>query len=357
MSRTLLVMAGGTGGHVMPGLAVAETLRGCAWQVVWLGNPQGMEARLVPRHGIVLEGIQMVGVRGKGLMTALRLPFSLLRACWQSMKVLRRVRPSVVLGMGGYVAFPGGVMASLLGYPLVVHEQNSVAGLTNRVLARLADRVLEAFPKALPGAIWTGNPVRSDMLDTPLPQARYAARSGRLRVLVVGGSLGASALNKVLPEAIALLGADERPIVRHQSGAAHLDSLTGHYQRLGVEAEVLPFIDDMASAYTEADLVICRSGAMTVAELAAVGVASILVPLPHAVDDHQTGNARFLADQGAATLMAQSALDAPTLAGLLRAADRRTLTQQAVRARALARPDAAQAVADICQSLAQERGR
>lgn len=349
---TLLVMAGGTGGHVMPGLAVAEVMRARSWNVVWLGNPQGMEATLVPRHGIAMEPVQIGGLRGKGFRTLLALPLRLARACWQSVVALRRVRPAVVLGMGGYVAFPGGLMAALLGYRLVVHEQNSVAGLTNRVLARFADRVLEAFPGTLAGAACTGNPVRGEIVGAEAPAARYQARTGPLRVLVVGGSLGAKALNDTVPEALALIDAPLRPQVIHQAGRAHVDALVAHYRDRGVDAQVVAFIDDMARALGEADLVICRAGAMTIAELAAVGVASVLVPFPHAVDDHQTGNARFLADQGAATLIAQVDLDAKGLARLFTESSRERLAHQAERARALARPHAAEAVADICEALA-----
>jgi len=351
-ARTLLVMAGGTGGHVMPGLAVAQVMRERTWNVVWLGNPQGMEATLVPRHGIVLEPVRIGGLRGKGLINALAMPVRLVRACWQSLSALRRVKPAVVLGMGGYVAFPGGLMAALVGYPLVVHEQNSVAGLTNRVLARLADRVLEAFPGTLPGAVCTGNPVRPDLVSGDSPRARYQARSGPLRLLVVGGSLGAQALNQIVPQALAQIDPARRPRVIHQAGRAHAEALAARYRELGVTAEVPSFIDDMAAALADADLVICRAGAMTVAELAAVGVASVLVPFPHAVDDHQTGNARFLAGHDAATLIAQAELTAEGLARKITEASRTELAEQAERARALARPDAAREVADICEALA-----
>lgn len=351
-ARTLLVMAGGTGGHVMPGLAVAQVMRERAWNVVWLGHPQGMEATLVPRHGITLEPVKIGGLRGKGLLNALAMPLRLARACWQSLSALRRIRPAVVLGMGGYVAFPGGLMAALVGYPLVVHEQNSVAGLTNRLLARWADRVLEAFPGTLAGAVCTGNPVRADLVCADSPRARYLARSGPLRLLVVGGSLGAQALNQIVPQALAQIDSDQRPQVIHQAGRAHAEALAVRYRELGVVAQVPSFIDDMAAALAEADLVICRAGAMTVAELAAVGVASVLVPFPHAVDDHQTGNARFLSEQGAATLIAQVDLTAERLASLIAGANRETLAEQAERARSLARPRAAHEVADICEALA-----
>ena len=351
--RTIMIMAGGTGGHVMPGLAVAAEMRARDWRVVWLGNPAGMEATLVPRHGIPMQWVRIGAVRGKGLATRLLLPLRLLRAFADSVRALRAVRPAVVLGMGGYVAFPGGMMASLLRRPLVVHEQNSVAGLTNRLLARVASRVLEAFPGTLPGAQCTGNPLRGEMLRDDPPQARYAGRTGALHLLVVGGSLGAQALNDVVPAALALLPQQQRPVVVHQSGRGRRDALAARYRESGVGATVLEFIDDMAGAYAQADLLICRAGAMTVAEIAAIGVASVLVPFPHAVDDHQTGNARFLAAQQAAVLMPQSGLTPQRLAELLGGLERPALAAMAVRARALARPDAARHVADVCEQAAR----
>ena len=351
--RTALIMAGGTGGHVFPGLAVAQVLRARGWNVIWMGNPGGMEGSIVPRHGIPLHAVDIGGVRGKGFLTWALLPWRLTQACWQSLKALRETKPSVVLGMGGYVAFPGGLMAALTGTPLVLHEQNSVAGLTNRLLARLARRVMVAFPRALPGGQWCGNPVREDVLGLADPQVRYAGRSGPLRLLVVGGSLGAQALNTVLPRALALLAPQERPTVLHQSGRRHLDALRQAYLDAGIEAEVTGFIDDMAQAYAQADLVISRAGAMTVSEVAAAGVASLMVPFPHAVDDHQTANARFLANQDAALLMPQAEMSAEMLAGVLRGLDRSRLLEIALRARRLAKPDAAVQVADACEAIAR----
>jgi UDP-N-acetylglucosamine--N-acetylmuramyl-(pentapeptide) pyrophosphoryl-undecaprenol N-acetylglucosamine transferase len=349
-------MAGGTGGHVFPGLAVAAVLRKRGWNIVWMGNASGMEASLVPRHDIPMRAIDIGGVRGKGWLTWALLPVRLARACWQSLKVLRELRPAVVLGMGGYVAFPGGVTAALTGTPLVLHEQNSVAGLTNRLLARLARRALVAFPRALPRAQWCGNPVRDDVLRLPEPALRYAGRSGPLKLLVVGGSLGAQALNTVLPRALAMMSPERRPEVVHQSGRRHLDALQKAYQEAGVEATATDFIDDMAQAYGRADLVICRAGAMTVSEVAAAGVASLMVPFPHAVDDHQTANARFLADRGAALLMPQSELTAALLADVLRDLSRERLLSIAQQARSLARPDAAEQVADACEAVARPGG-
>jgi len=352
VSRTIVIMAGGTGGHVMPGLAVAGAMRSRDWRVVWFGNPTGMEASLVPRHGIEMRWIRFGGLRGKGLARKLLLPVNLLRAFWQALSALRSVRPSVVLGLGGYIAFPGGMMAALLGIPLVLHEQNSIAGLSNKVLARVADRVLVAFPDALPGAEWVGNPVRGEIAAIAPPEQRFAGRDGPLAILVVGGSLGAQALNEAVPRAVALLPQHARPRVTHQSGQAHLAQLEQNYRDAGVQAQVVGFIDDMAAAYAEADLVICRAGAMTVAELAAAGVASILVPYPHAVDDHQSANARFLSGRGAALLLPQPELHAERLAQLIRGLDRGQLLAMAGRAREAAKPDATARVADVCEAIA-----
>ncbi|HJV25135.1 MAG TPA: undecaprenyldiphospho-muramoylpentapeptide beta-N-acetylglucosaminyltransferase [Aromatoleum sp.] len=353
--KTLLVMAGGTGGHIFPGIAVAERLRSQGWRIVWMGNPEGMEARLVPERGYEVAWIRFSALRGKGLLRKLLLPLNLLRGFWQALGALRRIRPDVVLGMGGYVTFPGGMMAALIGRPLVLHEQNSVAGLANRVLAGVADRVLAGFPAALKKAVWVGNPVRAEIAAVPSPALRFAGRTGPLKVLVVGGSLGAAALNQVVPEALSLMARGQRPQVTHQAGARQIEALRVQYAKADVEGVLVPFIDDMAAKYAEADLVICRAGALTVAELAAVGVASLLVPFPYAVDDHQTSNARFLADQGAAYLLPQNELDAERLAGILASLDRPRLLEMADKARALAKPAAADAVADVCEALAAGR--
>ncbi|HEY5633393.1 MAG TPA: UDP-N-acetylglucosamine--N-acetylmuramyl-(pentapeptide) pyrophosphoryl-undecaprenol N-acetylglucosamine transferase, partial [Burkholderiaceae bacterium] len=270
----------------------------------------------------------------------------------QAFVALRAARPSVVLGMGGYIAFPGGMMAALVGIPLVLHEQNAVAGLSNRVLARLADRVLVAFPGALAGAAWTGNPVRAELARLAPPAERFAGREGALQLLVVGGSLGARALNEAVPAALARIAPAKRPRVTHQSGKGNLDALAGAYREAGVEAEVVEFVDDMAAAYARADLVICRAGAITVAELAAVGVASVLVPFPFAVDDHQSANARFLAERGAAVLLPQKELDPASLAALVEGFDRGGLERMARLAREAARPDSAADVATVCEEAA-----
>ena len=353
MARTIMIMAGGTGGHVFPALAVADYLREQGWRVVWLGARTGMEAILVPKYGYEMAWVRFSGLRGKGIARALALPANLLLAFWQSARAILTVRPDVVLGMGGYISFPGGMMASLLRRPLAIHEQNSIAGLANKVLARLADRVLQAFPEALPGAQLSGNPVRRDIAALPEPRARYGARAGRLKLLVLGGSLGAQALNETVPQALALLADDARPEVTHQAGARHIEALRAGYAAAGVKGEALAFIDDMAQRYAETDVVICRAGALTVGELACAGVASILVPFPHAVDDHQTANAKFLSARGAAILLPQGELSASALADMLRGLTRERLLDMAEKARALGKPDATETVARVCMELAQ----
>lgn len=353
MSRCILIMAGGTGGHVFPGLAVADYLRDQGWRVVWMGNPDGMEARLVPSRGYEMAWVRFAGLRGKGLVRLLMLPFNLLRGFWQALREIGRVKPDVVLGMGGYVSFPGGMMAVLRGIPLALHEQNSIAGLANKVLARVADRSASGFPGVLAHAAWTGNPVRAEIAAMPAPGERYAARSGRINLLVFGGSLGARALNDNVPAALALLDESQRPQVVHQSGAQQLDALRAAYRTAAIDAELVGFIDDMAARYAAADLVISRAGALTVAELAAAGVAAILVPFPHAVDDHQTSNARFLADAGAAILLPQSELSPARLAAIIGGLTREALRAMAEKARALAKPDATRQVAQACMELAR----
>ncbi|HEX5125748.1 MAG TPA: undecaprenyldiphospho-muramoylpentapeptide beta-N-acetylglucosaminyltransferase [Rhodocyclaceae bacterium] len=349
----LLVMAGGTGGHIYPGVAVAEALRLRGWSVAWMGNANGMEGNIVPQLGYELAWIRFGALRGKGMLRALMLPMNLLRGFWQALWAIRRVRPNVVLGMGGYVTFPGGMMAALLGRPFVVHEQNSVAGLANRVLASVADKVVGGFPNVIKRAEWLGNPVRADIAAIPEPAHRFADRSGPLKVLVVGGSLGAQALNTVVPQALVMIPHTARPLVTHQSGTKQLDALREAYAQAGVGGELLAYIDDMAERYAQADVVICRAGALTIAELSAAGVASILIPFPHAVDDHQTSNARFLAERGAAELLPQSQLTPLALAKLLQSLERARLLKMAQAARDLARPHAADAVADICAALAK----
>ena len=348
-----MILAGGTGGHVFPGLAVADEMRSRGWEVVWMGSRGGMEARLVPPHGYRMAWIHARALRGKGLAAKLLLPMNLLVAFWQSARAIFAIRPDVVLGMGGYVAFPGGLMASLLDRPLAIHEQNAIPGLTNKVLRSVADRAFEAFPGALKNAEWTGNPVRAEIASLAAPAERYADRSGPLKLLVVGGSLGAQALNYALPRALALIPGDERPRVVHQSGERHLQALQENYATAGVEGELVAFIDDMAGRYATADLVICRAGAITVAELCAGGIASVLVPFPHAVDDHQTANAKFLVDQGAALLLPQHEVAPEKLAKLIGSLDRTTLLAMASKARGLGKPDATRIVAERCMEMAR----
>ncbi|MDO8812032.1 MAG: undecaprenyldiphospho-muramoylpentapeptide beta-N-acetylglucosaminyltransferase [Gallionella sp.] len=397
MSRSILIMAGGTGGHIFPALAVADILRAQGWLVTWLGAPNSMEAELVPKHGYDMAWVRFSGLRGKGLLRKLLLPLNLLVALWQSAAAIFRYRPDVVLGMGGYITFPGGMMAALLRRPLAIHEQNSIAGLSNKALARIAQKVLSGFPDVLPRAAWCGNPVRSSIAELPDPQTRYAARSGKLNVLVVGGSLGAKALNEAMPQALALLSKERLPLpnplpaespspqsspasgrggerekpsstlaveganeslrecpfnVLHQTGRQHFEAVQELYRQAGVQADIRPFLDDMAACYADADVVICRAGALTVAELAAAGVASILVPFPFAVDDHQTHNARFLSERGAAILLPQGELNAGKLAQLLRELKREKLLVMAQQARSVAKADAAQQVAQVCAELA-----
>ena len=352
MSKTLLVMAGGTGGHVFPGLAVADVLKSRGWNVVWMGNPDGIEAKLVPSRGYEMAWVRFGALRGKGLLRKLLLPFALLSGFRQAWREIRRIKPDVVLGMGGYISFPGGMMAVLAGCPLVVHEQNSIAGLANRVLSRVATRVVCGFPDALPKSSWLGNPVRSEIAQLPDRSGRIDAESQQLHLLVLGGSLGAAALNEMVPQGLGLLTEEERPQVVHQAGERHLEQLQSNYQKAGVQAHCVAFIDDMAGAYEWADLVICRSGALTVAELAAAGVASILVPFPHAVDDHQTFNAKFLVSAGAAFLLPQNEMT-PESISLIRNYSRGQLQQMAERARAMAKPEAASEVARVCEELAK----
>ncbi len=352
MKRTILIMAGGTGGHIYPGLAVADALRAQGWNVVWLGAPNSMEAELVPRHGYPMAWVNFSGVRGKGLLRLLTLPFTLLRALGQSAAAIFRHRPDMVLGMGGYITMPGGLMAAMLRRPLVIHEQNSIAGMSNKVLAKFAARVLSGFPDVLKNTLWCGNPVRADIAALPEPQARYAGRGGKLNVLVVGGSLGAQALNEALPKALAMLSEQERPNVVHQAGKKHLEAVQQLYKQAGVSADIRAFLDDMANQYANADVVICRAGALTIAELAAAGVASVLIPFPFAVDDHQTHNARFLSEKGAAVLLPQSDLNPEKLMQLLRELTREKLLAMAQAARNLAKPDATQQVAKVCAELA-----
>lgn len=356
MSKCALIMAGGTGGHIFPGLAVAQALREQGWRVHWLGGRgqpghPSMESQLVPPQGFAFEAIDFGGLRGKGLSTVALLPLRLLKAFWQSIQVLRRVQPDVVVGLGGYISFPAGLMAVALGKPLILHEQNSIAGLTNKVLAAVADRVFTAFPNVLKGAQWVGNPLRAIFLNLPSPEQRFAGRSGRLKLLVVGGSLGAKALNEIVPQALVLLPPEQRPSVLHQSGAKQIETLRANYAQAGVAAELTPFIDNTAQAFADADLVICRAGASTVTELAAVGAAALFVPLPAAVDDHQTVNAHFLVDQGAGWLVPQRDLTPQKLADMLLKMERSTLMNKGLEAKKLQKLDATGQLVAACAEV------
>ena len=351
--RTALVMAGGTGGHIFPGLAVAEALRERGWRVHWLGAPGSMEEKLVPPRGFAFEPVQFGGVRGKGPLTLFLLPLRLLRAFWQSLGVVRRVKPDVVVGLGGYITFPGGMMGVLLNKPLVLHEQNSVAGLANKVLASVADRVFTAFPDVLKKAQWIGNPLRAAFTSQPEPAARFAGRSGPLKLLVVGGSLGAKALNAVVPKALARIEPGMRPRVLHQSGAKQIDELRANYAEAGVEGELTPFIEDTAQAYADADIIVARAGASTVTEIAAVGAAALFVPFPSAVDDHQTTNARFLVDAGGGWLVQQTDLTPELLADLLQKTQRTELIERAQKAKRMQKTEAVEVMVRACEELAR----
>lgn len=353
MSKTLMIMAGGTGGHIMPGLAVAHEMRARGWKVIWLGSPERMEGSLVPEHGFQLEALRFSGVRGKGVLSLLRLPFTLAKACLEARRILKRVQPDVILGMGGYVAFPGGLMSYLQRIPLVVHEQNAIAGTANRWLGRIATKSLVGFPGALAGAVMVGNPVRSAFRTVTPPAQRFKDRNGVLNVLVVGGSLGAAPLNRTIPEALALIPVENRPVVLHQAGKQHLESVKARYDELGVKAECKAFIEDMAQAMAQADLLICRAGAMTVAEVAAAGVPALFIPLPHAIDDHQTANARYLTDCGAGWLQPQPGFSAEWLAQWLSERTRTDLVHAGEHAQEHAQFNATESIADACESLAR----
>jgi UDP-N-acetylglucosamine--N-acetylmuramyl-(pentapeptide) pyrophosphoryl-undecaprenol N-acetylglucosamine transferase len=368
VSRTLLIMAAGTGGHIMPGLAIAREMAARGWAIHWMGTPGGMENRLVAQAGYPMVSVAMRGVRGKGIAAWALLPLLILRAFWQSTAALFRIRPDVVLSMGGYVAFPGGMMAALWGKPLVVHEPGAVAGITNRVLAPLADRVIVGIEGAFDRPVaqrwahwlprpkrvaWLGTPVREEIAAVPAPGERYASREGRLRLLVVGGSLGAQTLNDLVVAALAAMAPAERPEVVHQSGEKLFQGLRETYRRAEVAAEVLPFITDMAARYAWCDVLICRSGAITVAEVSTAGVAAILFPLPWFVADEQRANAAFLADREAGIAMSQLDTQPEQLAQLLRSLTREGLAAMAARARTLGKPDATARCADACMELAR----
>jgi UDP-N-acetylglucosamine--N-acetylmuramyl-(pentapeptide) pyrophosphoryl-undecaprenol N-acetylglucosamine transferase len=352
-----MVMAGGTGGHVFPALAVAQELRDRDITVTWLGTRRGIEAELVPENRFPIDYIDVEGLRGTGVVRLLKAPILLVRALWQAMGVIRKERPDAVLGLGGFASGPGGVAARLLGLPLVIHEQNAIAGTTNKLLAKIASRMLTAFPGALPRGEWVGNPVRKEIVALPAPQQRIAQSGRPLRLLVLGGSLGALAINQQVPAALAMLEEAQRPEVRHQCGRKHSAETENAYKEAAVEASVEPFITDMAEAYGWADMVVCRAGALTISELAAAGVGALLIPYPHAIDDHQTRNAEWLVKQDAAALIQQTDLTTEKLASLLNEwlGDRKKLQFMAVNARQLAKAGVAESVADICMEVCREQ--
>ncbi len=353
-AKTFMLMAGGTGGHIFPALAVAEALRRRGHHVLWLGSEGAMETRIVPQHGIHLETLAIKGVRGNGLKRKLTLPLTLFNTIQAALRLIRKHRVDAVIGFGGFVTFPGGVAARLAGIPVVIHEQNAVPGLANKVLARWARRVLYAFPKVFADADGlVGNPVRAEIAALPVPSERFAGRSGALRLCVVGGSLGADALNQVVPQALALLPVEARPQVLHQSGRNKLAALQAAYAEHGVDAECLEFVDDMVSLYRDADLLVCRAGALTIAELTAAGVGALLVPYPHAVDDHQTANARFMVQADAGLLLPQHELNAEKLAAVLSGLNREQCLAWAENARTLAMPDSADEVARIVLAVCE----
>ena len=351
-----LVMAGGTGGHIFPALALARVLREQGWRVHWLGAPQSMESRLIPPQGFPLELVEFSGVRGKGWRSLVSLPLRLLRALAQSRAVIARVQPDVLIGFGGYITLPTGLVGAIMGKPLLLHEQNSVAGMANRVLARFARGIFTAFPNVFLNGQWIGNPLRKEFLTQAPPTERYAQRQAlpdaqRLRILIVGGSLGAQALNSIVPQALALIPPEKRPLVTHQSGEKQLTTLQANYAAAGVEANLVAFIDNTAEAFAAADWVICRAGASTVTELLAVGTAAAFVPFPAAVDDHQTHNARFVTDAGGGWLLPQRELTPEKLADLLQNTERTMLVERALAAKNMAKTQATEALVEACQKV------
>lgn len=348
-----MIMAGGTGGHVYPALAIADELKRRGVPVIWMGTKKGIEARLVPQAGIEVDWLGMSGLRGKGAFTLLFAPLKIMLACIQALGILKKRRPSVVLGMGGFVSAPGGLMARLVRIPLLIHEQNAVPGMSNRLLAKVASRVMEAFPGSFKNSngkalLHVGNPVRREIILLPAPEQRNKTRQGALRILVFGGSLGAARLNEVVPAACAKVIETRPLIIKHQAGPGNYEQTMKNYAELNVKAEVLEYIDDMAAVYGWTDLVICRAGAMTIAEIAAVGLASVLVPYPYAVDDHQTFNAKYLSDKKAAILIRQDDMDVDALVEILNDMDREKTLDMSVRARQLAMPDSTRLVSEAC---------
>ena len=357
MHCKVMIMAGGTGGHVFPALAVADELRAADVGVSWLGTRAGIEAELVPANGIKLNYLDIEGIRGRGLLALLKAPLLLWRSIRQSLSVLSEYQPQVVLGMGGFASGPGAVAARLKGIPLVIHEQNSVAGTTNRISARLARRVMQGFPGVFKRGEWCGNPVRPSIAKMPTPDVRFAKRTGAVNLLVLGGSRGALAINKILPQALALIDPELRPQVMHQTGKLHCEMTSDLYKAAGVEAQVVPFIEQMEEAYGWADFAICRAGALTVAELTCAGLGSILIPFPHAIDDHQTVNGKLLVEQGSALMIQQKELSATMLAEEITKLcnSRSQLLDMAMRARKLSKTGAASRVAKVCMEVGCEK--
>lgn len=349
MAQRIVIMAGGTGGHVFPALAVAQYLRAHGWEVTWLGSKQGLEANVVPEQGIAIDWLSVNGLRGKGLLAKLTAPLMLCKACYQAYWILRKRKPNVVLGMGGFVAGPGGLMAKILGIPLVIHEQNRIPGTTNRLLSKLAVKVLQAFEDSFSktvNAITTGNPLRKELLDLPEKELWHGQRE--FRILIVGGSLGAQILNNVIPSALAALSQIQ---IKHQTGSQMFEQVANQYRNLGLNAEVSAFITDMRSAYLWADMLICRAGAMTVSELTAAGLPSILIPFPYAIDDHQSANARVLVDVGAASILPQQSLNSEALLLQIKYIQDH-IELMSTNAKRVARLDATECVAEVCMANA-----
>lgn len=349
--KTAMIVAGGTGGHIFPGLAVAKDLHEQGWEIVWLGTSNGMESTIIPKNNIKFESIQFSGLRGKGLATWLTLPIRLLKAFLQSAKIILRTKPNIILGFGGYITFPAGVMGRLFRIPLLLHEQNSVAGLSNRALAVLATRVYTAFPNVINHAQWIGNPLRLEFYQQDEPENRFKNREGPLKILVLGGSLGAKFLNEIVPQAISVLPKDKLPCVTHQSGNIQFTELQENYNALHINAELKPFIENTAITFSDVDLVICRSGASTVTELTAVGVAAIFIPLPSAVDDHQTKNAIYLVQNDAGWLANQENLTPQKLADMISNLDRSKLLLTAINAKKMHKYGAIQVLRNACENL------
>lgn len=352
--QKIIFMAGGTGGHVFPALAVARELAKRGFDIEWLGTKRGIEAQLVPAAGFPLHYLDIAGIRGKGLVAKLMAPWKLLCAVIQAAKIMLNAHPSIAVGLGGFASGPGGIAAKLLHLPLIIHEQNARAGTTNKWLSRWANKVLTAFPDVLAHAVTIGNPIREDIVALPIPESRFAKREGPCRLLILGGSLGAQAINELIPATMHLLPASKRPLIRHQAGKRHHQATLSDYKKRQLDAEVMEFIDDVAAALAWADLVICRAGALTVSEIAAAGIAAIFIPFPHAIDDHQTANAEWLSQTGAAILQQQQDLNPEIMLQILEPLlnDRHGLVKMASKARAMAKPDATQRFADICQEFA-----